>query len=1092
MKSLLYRSRYSLISHIALWSSLAPMWQVHGCYTQALPLLASILPSTSEQEEPRFTVNFNNTSVIEVIRFVSKITGTNFVFSEEDLSFNVTIVSEEPISAKNITSALIQVLRVNGCKLLEQEGNFLITKAATAVNQIPTLILDDKSASLTAPLVTQIFTIKNTDVTALVNLIRPMTSQTSQLEVFAPTRQLLVTDISTNVEKISALIQALDILYPNLEIESYTSKNASLEVLFSLTKQVMEPFAGTTPFLLVPQEGTNTLFLVSTPTLLDKALSILEDLDATPQVAAPNKTQEHHLYKVLGESPETFLASLQTAAEQMGKAGSPALAQAVQDAKVIPKTRTILFTTDKDTWKQLQDMLSTLDAVDPSSMEKENLYLYKVKQGDEQKIQATLEQAAKNLKDPALQKTLEQAQWLSDTRSFLFSGSESSLRTLKELLPTLDTPSGEQSHLEIFTYQVQHATKEQMSSALHQVLTTTKDPDLTQALKNVQWVSGTNLLLFQGTQEAIIELKTLLPSLDVPSSSATKDQVFVYSPKNIQGTVLLQKVEELSDTLIRSDLQDADFLAALQSANWTSASQTLIFTGTKEALHKIEPLVHSLDVIPESAQEASLLYTYEVHHATKEQMSDALHLLLSTTQDASLISTIKSMQWVSGTNLLLFQGPASAVAKLKTLLPSLDVPPSATVKDQTLVYAPKHLQGDILLQKLQELTSNFSSSGLQDVGLLAALHSAKWMSSSQTLAFTGSQASLARVRSLLETLDVDPSSSPIGGKKSSHELLTYRVEHATKEQMSRALDQLLSSTDNDDLAAAIKSMQWVAGTHLLLFHGTSSAIHELKTLLPSLDTPSIEAAKNQVLIYTPKFLSGDVLVQKLQEITENFQSSGLQDQELLATLNSARWAAGSHTITFTGNQTSLSRVETLLGTLDVATAVKQQSFLYKPSSTTESQLQAALASYAKNLDPADPSDQALLEAINRASWVAASQAFLFQSDPATLTRLKSLLLSLDNPSGHFYLYKLQQAQGDTVVEQLQTLAAHLPSSDSKTAELVQAIQNLKWIQDNNTLLLVGTPAVIDQLKSLVAEYDHAGERSSKALQSEFFLYKPLY
>ena len=46
------------------------------------------IPSYADQqlaaEEPRFTVNFNDTSVIEVIRFVSKITGANFVFSEED------------------------------------------------------------------------------------------------------------------------------------------------------------------------------------------------------------------------------------------------------------------------------------------------------------------------------------------------------------------------------------------------------------------------------------------------------------------------------------------------------------------------------------------------------------------------------------------------------------------------------------------------------------------------------------------------------------------------------------------------------------------------------------------------------------------------------------------------------------------------------------------------------------------------------------------------------------------------------------------------------------------------------------------------
>jgi type II secretory pathway component GspD/PulD (secretin) len=90
---------------VALWASFIHFLSSDFCYTQDImePLLAASSKDTeSDENEPKYTVNFNNVPIIEVIRFVSKISNTNFVFSEEDLQFSVTIVSEEPISVKNI------------------------------------------------------------------------------------------------------------------------------------------------------------------------------------------------------------------------------------------------------------------------------------------------------------------------------------------------------------------------------------------------------------------------------------------------------------------------------------------------------------------------------------------------------------------------------------------------------------------------------------------------------------------------------------------------------------------------------------------------------------------------------------------------------------------------------------------------------------------------------------------------------------------------------------------------------------------------------------------------------------------------------
>jgi len=108
-----------------------------------------------------YTINFSNIAIIEYIKFASKITNLNFVFNDDDLQFNVTVISEEPVTPRNIMSILIQVLRINGLIVLEQDNNLLITKVRN-VSQLATVVASDLPAVQGhAPLVTRVFRIKN-------------------------------------------------------------------------------------------------------------------------------------------------------------------------------------------------------------------------------------------------------------------------------------------------------------------------------------------------------------------------------------------------------------------------------------------------------------------------------------------------------------------------------------------------------------------------------------------------------------------------------------------------------------------------------------------------------------------------------------------------------------------------------------------------------------------------------------------------------------------------------------------------------------------------------------------------------------------
>src|ERR1700722_12157186 len=189
-------------------------------------LIAKTTSSHIDVDKDTYTVNFNNIAIIEFIRFASKITNLNFVFEEGDLQFSVTVVSEEAVSAKNVMSALSQVLRMHDLTLIEQDGNVLITKSKT-VNQIAPIVSSDlpDSKAKNAALVTRVFRLKNASVNTIAGIIRPMCSDSALIEVSLETRQLIVTDVTTNVDQIASLLTSLDAPHSPLDVETYVVKN---------------------------------------------------------------------------------------------------------------------------------------------------------------------------------------------------------------------------------------------------------------------------------------------------------------------------------------------------------------------------------------------------------------------------------------------------------------------------------------------------------------------------------------------------------------------------------------------------------------------------------------------------------------------------------------------------------------------------------------------------------------------------------------------------------------------------------------------------------------------------------------------------
>ncbi|MEC7839991.1 MAG: secretin N-terminal domain-containing protein [Chlamydiota bacterium] len=237
------------------------------------------------ENQKTILINFNNVQIVELIRFISKISNKNFYFNEEELNFNVTIISEEMTTIENVLMALFQELRIHDFDLIEQGDNIIIhqnpsIKAPGAVKaeSLPDTLTKD------ADIVTQVFRLNTANASNVATMIQPILSANSIVEVLEDTNHIIITDINGNIIKISQLIKSIDAPNSSLIIGQYVVRNAFTDTLITNAELIMQSVAPGQSITFVEHKPSNSIFIVSTPFLVERTIPILQRLDQTDGV----------------------------------------------------------------------------------------------------------------------------------------------------------------------------------------------------------------------------------------------------------------------------------------------------------------------------------------------------------------------------------------------------------------------------------------------------------------------------------------------------------------------------------------------------------------------------------------------------------------------------------------------------------------------------------------------------------------------------------------------------------------------------------------------------------------------------------------
>ncbi len=1007
------------------------------------PQLVNVSLEGGSQE---FKINFQNIPILEFMKFVSKIGNINFIYDPADLNFAITVVSDQPSTLENVLGAFTQVLKINGLSLIEDGNSYLINRNPN-IKQIPAIVSDEMpfSGKNFPAYVTRVFRLENVDPGKVATLIKPMISGTALVDIFPTSRLLIVTDITSNINQISKLISILDQPKANLQFSNYAVRSGNISALKMLAEQLIPPLIGDAPFILVPQPSSNILYIVSTPYAANLATSILSEIESAS----------------MNEGGRTLSGS--------------------------------------------------------------NIYIYPLKYRSAEFIENSLKNIGANaaslgFSSQGLYETIANEKYLKTTNSLLFIGPEDSIERIKQLLLQIDIPgkpANMNEHAHFFMFHPTYISPSEVKSHLTDIATSMdesglSDQALIATIQNARIVDGTHSILFTGDSASIQEVKTLAEQIDKQNAQpGASSSYYIYKMKHGNIASIQASLTSLVENLSNSKMPDQPLIQAIQSMRYIQETNSIIFTGNDKSIAQLHTIVPTFDTdTPVSSGTGDfIMYTPKFvmpEHLLQTIQDVEQRLSQSSTADPALIQSLQSAKYIPASHAIMFTGSPAALERVKTLLGTLDQGKQfIRTEDQVYIYSPKYVSESTIRDSLENFSSTLSDSDPTK----QTIQTGKWIDTSRSFVFQGPPASIQKIQQLLAVTDVS------GPAKPDKTYFVYKLKYISGDVVLKDLKQMVrnlqvSSQEQDELSSVVDNIEWIKSTNSLFISGPTYDVNQIKSLISEFDAPSDD--KNQkpldlnsnFLVYKPLHMSAKDIEDNLRGLATDLEESGLSDTSLINTINSVKISGQTGSLVFTGTQSNLDRIKSLIATIDVENPnahvqqVGMSTFLiYKIKNSNYDYLLSNLRSLANDLDAAKGGDKDLVKSIEGMRFIKDTNSIVFTGSPQTLEKIKTIVEKFDVTTGEpapvrtpggYILYKPKYVPGPDLINILRDFEQNLQSTGIDQQDLYEVINHLKWMDKTGNILVSGNDTQVQAVKDLLERFDVPQKGQSKPANIETY------
>ena len=311
------------------------------------------------------TIDFDNVDIRLFIKYISELTGKNFVV-EKAVQGNVTIISPTKISEDEAYQLFESVLEVNGFATVPAGAITKIMPASRAISENINTIRHGGSSRPEDKIVTQIIPLRYTTPEEMKKVLAPLVSKTSVVIAHTQSGMLIVTETLSNIQKLLTIIDAIDVPLTDEEIAVIPLNHASCTVAATAINAIFPPTPGPKegrplPSLkIVAYEPINSIILVATPTNTARVKRLITMLD-TEMKQNEGNVQVVYLQHATAKELATVLTALPGQQSDAAKKGeTPVISK---DVKIMADTETnsLIITASRAEFIELGNVIKKLD-----------------------------------------------------------------------------------------------------------------------------------------------------------------------------------------------------------------------------------------------------------------------------------------------------------------------------------------------------------------------------------------------------------------------------------------------------------------------------------------------------------------------------------------------------------------------------------------------------------------------------------------------------------------------------------------------------------------------------------------------------------
>lgn len=243
-------------------------------------------------KEKRVSFNFVEVDIPVVVKFISEVTGKNFIFDEK-VKGAVTIIAPSKLSVDEAFSLFTSVLELKGFTIISSGKVYKIVPVSQA-KQSGTELLKEENATVNDTYITRLIQLKSISSSKAMNFLQPLISKDGHISSFGPGNMMLIVDSSANIEKLLKILESID-KSDMEEPELVTLKYANAEEVVKILNESLVQSSKAQPLAGRPLRGE----AISTVSVDETKASVFADTRLNAVVLIADKQEKESMKRMI-------------------------------------------------------------------------------------------------------------------------------------------------------------------------------------------------------------------------------------------------------------------------------------------------------------------------------------------------------------------------------------------------------------------------------------------------------------------------------------------------------------------------------------------------------------------------------------------------------------------------------------------------------------------------------------------------------------------------------------------------------------------------------------------------------------------------